>query len=88
MMTSLFDRIENIVGRGENAGYQHFLLFHQCFLLSFSKNVFRHKTTLVSNEIPAITNFLVSYTCEIRFHDVIGQSTVPMYSSAKILKHG
>ena len=36
----------------------------------------------------AITNFLVSNTCEIKFHDVIGQSTVPMYTSAKILKHG
>ena len=22
-----FDRVENIVGKGENAGYQHFLLF-------------------------------------------------------------
>ena len=25
------DRPENIVGKGENAGYQHFLLFPQCF---------------------------------------------------------
>ena len=24
---------ENIVGKGENAGYQYFLLFPQCFLL-------------------------------------------------------
>ena len=24
-------RVENIVGKGENAGYQHFLLFLQCF---------------------------------------------------------
>ena len=24
-------RVENIVGMGENAGYQHFLLFPQCF---------------------------------------------------------
>ena len=24
--------VENIVGQGENAGYQHFLLFLQCFL--------------------------------------------------------
>ena len=31
MMISVFDRIENFVGRGENAGYQHFLLFPQCF---------------------------------------------------------
>ena len=31
MMISVFDRVENIVGKGENAGYQHFLLFPQCF---------------------------------------------------------
>ena len=24
-------RVENIAGKGENAGYQHFLLFPQCF---------------------------------------------------------
>ena len=28
-------RIENIVGKGENAGYQHFLLFPQCFHKAF-----------------------------------------------------
>ena len=28
----------------------------------------------------AIMNFLVSHMCEIRFNDVIGQSTAPMYS--------
>ena len=27
----VFDREENNVGKGENAGYQHFLLFQQCF---------------------------------------------------------
>ena len=31
MMISVFDTVENIVGKGENAGYQHFLLFLQCF---------------------------------------------------------
>ena len=40
MMISVFDKIENvgkaenvlnIVGKGENAGNQHFLLFPQCF---------------------------------------------------------
>ena len=25
------DRVENIVGKGQNAGSQHFLLFPQCF---------------------------------------------------------
>ena len=27
----VFGRVENIVGKGENAGYQHFLLFPQYF---------------------------------------------------------
>ena len=31
MLISLSDRIENMMGKGENAGYQHFLLFSQCF---------------------------------------------------------
>ena len=31
MTISLFDRVENTVGKGENAVYQHFLLFPQCF---------------------------------------------------------
>ena len=30
-MKFVFGRVENIVGKGENAGYQHFLLFTQCF---------------------------------------------------------
>ena len=32
MMIFVFDRVENIVGKGENAGYQHFFFFPQCFL--------------------------------------------------------
>ena len=28
---AFFDQVENIMGNGENAGYQHFLLFPQCF---------------------------------------------------------
>ena len=28
---SVLETVENIVGKGENAGYQHFLLFPQCF---------------------------------------------------------
>ena len=31
IMTSVYDRVENIVGKRENAGYQHFLFFPQCF---------------------------------------------------------
>ena len=31
MIISVFDIVENIVGKGENAGYQQFLLFPQCF---------------------------------------------------------
>ena len=31
MLIFLLDSVENIVEKGENAGYQHFLLFPQCF---------------------------------------------------------
>ena len=34
----VFHRIENIVGKEENAGYQHFLLFPQCFEKAFSSS--------------------------------------------------
>ena len=30
-LNSVLGQVENIVGKGENAGYQHFLLFPQCF---------------------------------------------------------
>ena len=30
IMIFAFDGVENIVRKGENAGYQHFLLFPQC----------------------------------------------------------
>ena len=32
IMISVHDMIENLVGKGENAAYQHFLLSPQCFL--------------------------------------------------------
>ena len=31
VMIFVFDRVENLVGKGENAGYQYFLLFSQSF---------------------------------------------------------
>ena len=34
----VFHRIENIVGKEENAGNQHFLLFPQCFQKAFSSS--------------------------------------------------
>ena len=36
MIISLLDRVENTVGKGENTGYQHFLLFLQCFLKPYA----------------------------------------------------
>ena len=37
IMTFVFDRVENIVGKRENAGNQHFLLFPRCFHEAFYK---------------------------------------------------
>ena len=39
-MISVLDKVENIVEKGENADYQHFLLFPQCFQkASFSESL-------------------------------------------------
>ena len=41
MIIFVFDRIENILGKGENAGYQHFLLLAQFFLKAFSAELLK-----------------------------------------------
>ena len=35
MMISLFDRVDNNMGKGENTGDKQFLLFPQCFQKAF-----------------------------------------------------
>ena len=52
-MISVFDRVENIVGKGENADYQHFLHFPQ----SFQKTSFSGSLTLSQ-----MTNFKLFQT--------------------------
>ena len=47
---SPFDRVENIVGKGENAGYQHFLLFSQCFFKPFLLGVIKSLDCMVKNK--------------------------------------
>ena len=49
MMIVVFDRVENIVGKEENAGYQHFLLFPQCFQKSSCFNVDKSRDCVVKS---------------------------------------
>ena len=42
-------RIENIVGKGENAGYQHFLLFPQCFQKAYFNKVVKCRDCVVKS---------------------------------------
>ena len=44
-----FEKVENVVGKGENAGYQHFLLFPQCLLLAFFPRVVKKHHCAVKN---------------------------------------
>ena len=48
-MIFVFDRVENNVGKGENAGYQHFLLFPQYFKKLFTQG--RWKSGLCGKEL-------------------------------------
>ena len=46
MIIFVFDRVENTVGKGENAGYQHFLLFPQCFQKAFNSGSLKVRIVL------------------------------------------
>ena len=48
-MISLCDREENTVGRGENAGYQHFLLFLMVFSVAFYLDVVKSRDCVVKS---------------------------------------
>ena len=48
-MIFVFDRVENNVGKGENAGYQHFLLFLQCFLRPYYLMVIKSQDCMVKS---------------------------------------
>ena len=43
LITRTKEALENTVGKGENAGNQHFLLFLQCFL-PYHTNVFDERS--------------------------------------------
>ena len=48
MMISLFDREENTVRKGQNAGYQHFLLF-AVFSSAFFLRAFKSRDCVVKS---------------------------------------
>ena len=52
-MTWKNEPLENIVEKGENAGYQHFLLFPQCFL-RFPKQNFNFSVPLLLSSANAL----------------------------------
>ena len=49
----VFDREENILGKGENAGYQHFLVFPKCSERLQSSGVVESGSSLVK-EYPVL----------------------------------
>ena len=53
----VFHRIENIVGKEENAGYQHFLLFPRCFQKAFLPPVLQ-KSSLCGKGLSFVKYFL------------------------------
>ena len=52
MMKYVFERVENIVGKGENAGYQHFLHFPLCFQKASFAGSLTHSHTMTPFDTP------------------------------------
>ena len=48
-MIPVSDRVENSVGKEENAGYQDFLLFPQCFQKASFSRVVRRRDCVVKS---------------------------------------
>ena len=55
VMISVCDRVENVVGKGENAGYKHFLLFLQC-IQKLPVSTLTQKTNLDSYKLKEFEN--------------------------------
>ena len=49
MMIFLFDRAENTVGKWENTGYQHFLIFAKLFSKAFFFRVVKSRDCVVKS---------------------------------------
>ena len=68
MMMFLFNRVENIVGKGENAGYQHFFLFPQCFQRALYLGSFSGLYGMEFRSTPSkghlLLKLLTSHLCE------------------------
>ena len=80
MMISFLDRVENIVGKDENAGYQPFLLFPQCFLkLSDSESL-----TLRIAGYKSKLNFPKSFFPWIHRHFVPPYNLISLFSSNQL----
>ena len=51
MMEFVFYRLGNILGIGENAGYQYFLLFPKCFQKTFFFKVVKTEDCVVKSQM-------------------------------------
>ena len=51
MMISAFDRVEKILGKGENAGHHHFSSFHTMFLKGFFLTVVKSLDCVVKSKV-------------------------------------
>ena len=58
-MKVLFERVDNIVGKGENANYEHFVLFPQCFQKSSSSKIVKSWDCMVKAGSKELTRPLV-----------------------------
>ena len=75
-------RVESIVGKGENVGYQHFLLFPQCFQkVSFSGSLKVRIVWYRAKEKEKCWGYLVNSS---RDDNLLDQSKLKAFADNKI----
>ena len=73
-MIFVFDRVENIVGKEENAGYHHFHLFPQCLQRAFTQcpEKFHFKTFILTS--------LKTQDCVVKNESILKTTTMYVFS--------
>ena len=68
ILISVLDRKENIVEKGENACYQHFLLFPQCFLKPSSSGPLKSGLVWLRVNASSLYNYTLNLKLYWSFH--------------------
>ena len=77
----VWERVENTVRKGENAGYEHFLLFSHCFQKSFFSRVMETWNSVVNFSTVTKQTLDLTSPWEKAFENIVGNEKKMLFTS-------